>query len=291
MSAPPLVVGLGNACLDTFLELAQWPAPGAKQEILRQTESVGGQVAGAMAGLARLGVATEFLLRTGDDAAGGRIRATLQAEAVGLRWSRIIAGCASARATILLGPGGERIVLWDTPADLAVGENEIAPAMLNPAQALFFDGRDGPACVRAAGLARARGIPVIADLDHRYCHTEELLPLIDHLIVPGSMADLRGPGVTVITRGEAGCEAFAPAGERYLVPAYPIVAVDTTGAGDAFHAGYIYSLLQRWPLPQCLQWASATAALACRGLGTLPSLPRLEEVRALLASQSASACP
>lgn len=275
---------MGNACLDTFLELAHWPQPGEKREIRRQTQSVGGQVAGALAGMTRLGLATEFLLRTGDDDAGAQIRAALQHEKVGLRFSRVVVGSASARATILVASGGERIVLWETPADLAVGAEEISTGMLEGACALFFDGRDGPACARAATLARKRGIPVIADLDHEYSHTAELIPLINHLIVPASMAHLACPGVTVVTRGAAGCEGAGPDGNRQRVSAYPIDVVDTTGAGDAFHAGYVYALLQAWPLLDRLHFASAAAALACRGLGALASLPKVEEVRALLAT-------
>lgn len=284
MGATGWVMGMGNACFDTFVELAHWPQPGDKQEILRQSESVGGQVAGAMAGLARLGVATEFLLRTGDDDAGKTIHAALQAAGVGLRRARTIAGCRSARAVILRSHDGERSVLWDTPSDLVVEPDEIVPEVLANASALFFDGRDGAACAWAARRARGLGIPVIADLDHHYPHTAELLPLIDHLIVPAAMGEVRGASVTVITQGAEGCEAFAPAGERLRVPAFPIKVVDTTGAGDAFHAGYVYALLRGSALRERLQFAGAAAALACRGLGTLASLPTRDEVEALMAA-------
>lgn len=279
---PPLVVGLGNACLDTVLALERLPLAGDKLPLLSQRDLVGGQVAGAMAGCARLGLATRFLLRTGDDEAGGVIRSRLAEAGIGLDLARVIPGAHSARALILREPQGERIVLWDTPAELAVLETEITADVLDGAAALFFDGRDGAACLAAARLARNRGIPVVADLDHHYPHTPALLPWIDHLVSPASFGHAHGPATVVVTRGAAGCEAWE--GDRHLhVPAFSVPVVDTTGAGDAFHAAYIYALLQGWPLPRRLKFANAAAGLACGALGSLAGMPTLDRIEALVA--------
>jgi len=61
-----------------------------------------------------------------------------------------------------------------------------------------------------------------------------------------------------------------------------VCVVDTTGAGDAFHGGYIAALLEGLDLPERLRFAAATAALNCRALGGQQSLPTREEVDALL---------
>jgi sugar/nucleoside kinase (ribokinase family) len=60
-----------------------------------------------------------------------------------------------------------------------------------------------------------------------------------------------------------------------------VKVVDATGAGDVFRAGFIYGLLQRWPVPEILRFANATAAISCTRLGAIPSVPALGEVLAL----------
>jgi sulfofructose kinase len=289
-----IVLGLGNSCLDTLLALDHMPRPGGKARVLRRSEQTGGQVAGAMVACRRLGLEARFVLRTGDDAAGERQRAALAAEGIDLRWAKTIAATPSAEAIILTAHAcSERVVLWRTPAELAVSAEEIETAMFAGVAALFLDGKDGPACLQAAAMARERGIPVVADLDCHYSHTPALLPWIDHLIVPEEfaaewlprhkLAEPPGAGQTiVVTRGSQGAEAWTPAGANVHSPAFAIAAVDTTGAGDAFHAGYVAALLEGRNLAERLAFANATAALACRAWGAQAGLPRRAEVEALL---------
>jgi ribokinase len=69
------------------------------------------------------------------------------------------------------------------------------------------------------------------------------------------------------------------------VPAFAVAAVDTTGCGDVFHGGYIYGLLQDWPLRRVTAFAAACAALKTRALGGRTAIPTLAEVESLLAEQ------
>ncbi|MDI7261259.1 MAG: PfkB family carbohydrate kinase, partial [Thermodesulfobacteriota bacterium] len=55
--------------------------------------------------------------------------------------------------------------------------------------------------------------------------------------------------------------------------------VDTTGAGDVFHAGFIYGLLQHWEIEEILRFSNAVAALKCRDIGGRRGIPGLEETR------------
>jgi sugar/nucleoside kinase (ribokinase family) len=65
-------------------------------------------------------------------------------------------------------------------------------------------------------------------------------------------------------------------------PAFNVVAVDTTGAGDVFRAGFIYALLRNMPIEQTLRFANAAAALSCTRPGAISSVPTLAEVNALV---------
>jgi len=70
-------------------------------------------------------------------------------------------------------------------------------------------------------------------------------------------------------------------GAVHYVPAFRVPVVDSTGAGDVFHAGSIYGLLQGWPAADTLRYAAAAAALKCGMLGARPGIPTLERARAL----------
>jgi sulfofructose kinase len=89
-----------------------------------------------------------------------------------------------------------------------------------------------------------------------------------------------GPPVVVVTEGERGSWCVSPEGQ-FHTPAFPVAAVDTTGAGDVFHGAFLFARSRGWDLRPALRLASATAALKCRALGGRAGIPTLEEARAL----------
>jgi sulfofructose kinase len=85
------------------------------------------------------------------------------------------------------------------------------------------------------------------------------------------------------TLGPEGVLAFD--GKRLLhAPAFCVPVVDTTGAGDIFHAGFIYALLQDWPLDRQLEFACAAAALNCTAVGARGGIQPLDDIANLIAS-------
>ena len=78
---------------------------------------------------------------------------------------------------------------------------------------------------------------------------------------------------------------MSPEGQIYRQSAFEVDAVDTTGCGGVFHGGYIYGLLQSWPLPQTLRFASACAALKTLAMGGRTAIPTLSEVEDFLQEQ------
>ena len=74
-------------------------------------------------------------------------------------------------------------------------------------------------------------------------------------------------------------------GDRiHYAPAFPVHAIDTTGAGDVFRGGFIYALVHRLPMDEALRTANAAAAVSCTRLGALNGVPSLAEVRDLMAA-------
>jgi sugar/nucleoside kinase (ribokinase family) len=91
-----------------------------------------------------------------------------------------------------------------------------------------------------------------------------------------------GCTVTAATLGEDGVRAWD--GNRFhATPAYQVPVTDTTGAGDIFHAGFIYGLLQDWPLDRQLDFACAAAALNCTAAGARGGIGPVEAIERLMA--------
>ena len=84
-----------------------------------------------------------------------------------------------------------------------------------------------------------------------------------------------------MTLGRQGALAYD--GERYFEsPGFEVQAVDTTGAGDVFHAGVCYGAIQGWGVQRMLDFSNAFAALSCRAVGGQRGIPRLYEVETFL---------
>jgi sulfofructose kinase len=115
------------------------------------------------------------------------------------------------------------------------------------------------------------------------------LPNIDYLItsrdIPTRLTgkeDLRCSLPEVQRRYGARLAAATLGSDKFhYAPAYRVQVVDTTGAGDIFHAGFIYGLVRSWPIQQQLEFACAAAALNCAAVGARGGIRRLEEIEEL----------
>lgn len=291
------VAGLGVSAIDLVYVLPVYPAPEgplSKLPIHSHFVSPGGQTATAMAGCAALGLRAAFLGATGNDAHGAIVREELTRRGVDISHAVILDG-PQPYSIILLAEGrGERIVLWRRQ-----------PGTFNPVdysrlKLLHVDDIDIQAAIAAATQAREAGRLVTTDIDQVTGQTKELIQAATHPIlaehVPGALtgeADLAralrrlrplNAGPIVVTRGAQG--AVALDGEDLIaVPGFQVDAVDTTGAGDVFRAGFIAALLDRAPLKAMLRFANAAAAISCTRRGAMASVPTRDEVERALSPQ------
>jgi sulfofructose kinase len=290
------VVGVGLNAMDTVIPVPHYPERGSKVEFRSAKVLPGGQTATAIVACQRWGLRTRYIGKIGDDGAGELHRAEF--EKAGVEAHLVTTqGCASQQSYILVDDSGERTVLWKRDERLALRQAELQREWIVNARAIHVDGHDTEAATLAAGWARIAGIPVIADLDEIYHGVEALLKNVDYLItsrdVPGRLtgvSDLRKSlpelrkqfacRLTAATLGAHGVLAWD--GELFhYAPAYWIEPVDTTGAGDIFHAGFIYGLLQDWPQQKQLEFACAAAALNCRGVGARGGIEPVDSIHRL----------
>jgi sulfofructose kinase len=292
------LVGVGLNATDTVIPLSSYPSRGSKTEYSTVSTLPGGQVATTVVACQNWGMKTRYVGKLGDDLA-----ATLHREAfshAGVE-PRIITvpGGASAQSLILVDAEGERTVLCRRDERLILQPSDLTREWVTNARALHVDGYDTQAAILAATWAREAGIPVIADLDELYPNVEDLLANVDYLIVsrdfptrlmdePDLEQSLRkmqrryACRLAAATLGQDGVLAWD--GKHLLhTPAYCVPVLDTTGAGDIFHAGFIYGLLQDWALERQLEFACAAAALNCTAVGARGGIHPLEDIESLMA--------
>lgn len=299
LTGSPLVdlVGVGLNATDTLIPLHQFPARGSKVEVRSANVLPGGQVATAVIACQTWGLRTRYVGKIGDDSAASLHREEFTR--CGVEAHLLPAsGCPSQQAFILIDDTGERTVLWKRDDRLTLRPEELQRDWIVNSRALHVDGHDTAAATTAAEWARDVGIPVVADLDDLYPGFESLLKKVGYLItsrdIPGRItgdSDLREslPAVrdrfecalAAATLGEEGVLAWDGTQFHYA-PAFRIEPRDTTGAGDIFHAGFIYGLLNGWQLPRQLEFACAAAALNCTALGARGGIRSVEEIERLI---------
>lgn len=102
----------------------------------------------------------------------------------------------------------------------------------------------------------------------------------------GLRALANGRTLTVVKRGAAGSAVLEASGALLEVPGFAVDALDSTGAGDSFDAGFLHAWLAGAALPAALRWGNACGALSTRGVGGSAMQPGGDDVRRLLAASA-----
>jgi ribokinase len=295
------VAGIGQCALDHLFIIDSFPESDTKKEVLEWTIAGGGPVATALVSLARLGVDCSYYGIIGNDEAGSKIIDSLQSENVDTR--SVIKRPRSHSQTAFIAiekNSGKRTIFWQRPSGESLYPEELPGDFLNDTDFLLIDGLMAVVSLHAAKEARKRNIPIMLDAGRVREGMIELAHLCDYVvgseefarelisdqgIFDAQKAVMRmkpfGVRAATITLGENGSITVA-GDDIFRVPSFNVDVVDTTGAGDVFHGGYIYGLLQGWDIEDVVSFASAFAALKCRKLGGRAGIPRLEEVNKLL---------
>jgi sugar/nucleoside kinase (ribokinase family) len=294
-------VGFGLNAVDHLIVVPEYPAFDTKIRLLEHKQAAGGQAATTMVGLQRLGFKTAYAGRFGSDPEGQFGLEAIRSEAVNLEFVEVIEGARNQIAFIIIeARSGERTIIWDRDERLSYAPKEAPVALASRGRVLHLDAHDPPACARMAQAARDAGTIVTADIDNIYEGLPELMPLIDVLIgsrefphrLTGiadqrtSLVELKaryGCAMVGMTLGKGGAMIYCE-GEFIQSPAFEVPGGcrDTTGAGDAFHTGFLYGLLSGEDVDTTLRLANAVAALKCRDLGARTALPNEKELTEFL---------
>ena len=312
-SRPLDFLAVGEASLDTICLTETFPAPDSKQPALGVGQFPGGQAATAAVGVAKLGFRSGFLGPLGGDDAGREVEVALTTSGV-VSHAVVNRGCRTRSAIIIVdASSGSRAVVESRDRRLDLGPGDVADELFQSARIVLVDATDIALAVRAARVARESGARTMVDIDLPRARAVELLNYIDVVVAPGSFfteltgvpetgralnelaRSLPGAAAVIATLGPAGALAWCR-GVVQAVPAEPVRPVDTTGAGDAYRAGFAAAWLaaadddspdaglaagpgQAEPeLESLLILAAKAAALNCRAVGAQTSLPSRAEL-------------
>lgn len=288
------VAGVGINATDTVIELPRFPKFNSKLELCSTAICPGGQIATALIACRRWGLSARYVGSIGDDSAGALQHRELRVAGIESHLIRA-KNCLSQLSFILVDQkSGERTILWKRDTRLTLRPHHLQQSWITKSRILLVDGHDVAAAAHAARLARSAQIPVVADIDNVYSGVKGLLERTDYLFAsrefPARIMNssrllttlpriLNRFGCKVVgaTLGRLG--ALAWDGTRFhYCRGYGVDTVDTTGAGDVFHAGIVYGLLRQWPLKVVLEFSCAASALNCTALGARGGIKSLREI-------------
>lgn len=291
-----VVSGLGLIVFDQQMFVRQFPTADTKIFAEEFRTQIGGPVPTALAQLRRLGVGARFLGAWADDLAGRVIEQDLARERIAFDADASRSAGVTGTAHVWVETTTGRRTVISLPPDSSP-DPATAATFGRSAHVLHLDGWGGEAAVAAAGTTRAAGGLVTLDAGSVKPTTGCLLPLAEVVNAPkrflraycgtddpdvGAKTLLRlGPRIVTVTDGDRGAGVYTEDQSIWL-PAFPVRAVDTCGAGDVFCGGLIDAVLSRLEPEHALRFAMAAAALKVTRPGNREALAGREEILGFL---------
>ncbi len=271
-------------------------------------ECSGGSAANTIAGLASLGGRGAFIGKVSDDQLGAIFRHDIRALGISFDTPPAVGGPSTARCLVFVTPDAQRTLQTYLGACVELGPPDIDAGQIAAAKITYLEGYlwDPPAAkeafVKAARIAHEAGRRVALSLSDPFCvdrHRDDFTDLVEHHVdilfaneheivslyrvdrFDDALQAVRGRcDIAALTRSEKG-SVVVSGDEIHVVDAEPARAVDTTGAGDAYAAGFLYGLTRGLPLAQAARIGGLAAAEVISHFGARPETP----LRELLAAE------
>lgn len=284
----------------------EMPEKGKLSAVDSLTLHIGGCASNASVDLAKIGLKAAIVGNVGDDGFGEFLKNSLVKENVNTDGLKVKPGVNTSASVVLVSSNGERSFLHCIGSNASLTYEDIDFDIIKNSKILFVAGTnlmpnfDGEPCSRV--LKKAREMGVYTALDTAWDTTgrwmeivKPCLPYLD-LFIPSydearliagkddveDIADVflaQGVKLAVIKTGKDGCFIKNSDGEKYSIPTYTdIKAVDTTGAGDSFAAGFIAGLVEGWDLLKCGKFANAVGTHCVMQVGATTGIKSKEEI-------------
>ncbi|WP_266078467.1 carbohydrate kinase family protein [Haladaptatus caseinilyticus] len=285
------VVTAGHVNWDVTLRVDALPTPDGEARIRSQQRSGGGSAANVSVALSRMGIPVGLIGSVGTDEHGLLVRRELDAAGVDCTHVLEVTGVETTTKYLIVDEKGEVMVLGNEGANEAVTPEDVDAEYVQQAAHLHLTSQRPDSAAALARAATEAGLTVSFDPGRRLVERNfsqalaysDIVFLNDHEATTLLDEDLEHPSselhgrVVVIKHGSNGARVDTTKG-AYTHPGFGVESVDTTGAGDAFAAGFITMLLDSADYEQALEFANACGALASMtpGARTAPTRERVE---------------
>lgn len=290
------IVGLGLAVVDHVYRVDRIDLQHPRIRYTDRFEMGGGMVSTALVQAAALGCRASILSQVGADREGRQVEAWLAEAGVDTAGLLLSEAAHTTVAVVLVeSDTGERRFLVADRRSLESSAPAFDLTSITRDTVLIVDGHFSGQALRALERAKQVGATVVGDFSDPRPEYLALLPFVDYPIVPYEFArayagddprealrrlyEVAG-GTPVVTLGERG-GVYLDGGRHREFAAVPVAAVDTTGAGDAFHGAFAVGLARGLALEVCLDLAAHAAATSCTALGGRGRLMTRGEMLAL----------
>jgi sugar/nucleoside kinase (ribokinase family) len=313
--APPLdsvhrpdVVSLGAHLVDVLALVGDEPKTSGGTRVARQVRATAaGTAAATSVDLAKLGVTVEAIGAVGDDDLGDLLVSAMRRHGVGTSLLVRRAGAPTSTSVVTVSAPNDRSVSYAAGADRSLTEDDLGDAhhhAIRSAQVLHIGGPDalgrfaGRPLISLVEEAKAHGAIITVDLlqpasavvferlerllalcDWFFPNDQQLLQMTGATNLASAVSTVRSLGdlSVAVTCGSRGCQVATPEG-TLLLPSIPVEAVDATGCGDAFSAGFIKGLLLGCDPTECGWLATSCGSLVATGLGSDAGIIDLDQV-------------
>ena len=287
------IIGLGALNYDALYAVERIAKEGEEVGILAVEKVPGGSAANTIVALARLGIDVGFVGIVGNDKEGELILEEFRKEGVEARL-RKEAGNTGAAISFVDAKGERALYILPGVNDRLCMEN-IDMEFIDHAKFLhmssFVSKEQLDMQLELARRVKSKLSFSLGMLCFHY-KLEDLVGLIERSeVIFLSIRELKsllkgedyekgterllniGAKIVSVTLGERGCYVADATGESYLIEAYPTAVVDTTGAGDAFAAGFLFGLLHEKGLYESGKTGNLVASFCIREYGCRKGLP------------------
>lgn len=303
-----LVASVGDANVDLLARVPAVPQRGEEVLIERVQRRAGGSAANFSAAVSRLGFGSGFLGRVGDDSFGRFLVEEFKKDGVEISQLQVDEEAATGFVLVLVTSEGERTMFGFRGANSRFSLEGVDPSYLGRLKALHISGYallEGPQRVAAQKLLKlARREGILVSLDVGITPARRIAPRLRSILrfvdllflneleasllmgaksprLAAKLAHKAGAKTVVLKLGGKGCLVITPQAEGHH-PSFPVKIKDTTGAGDAFDAGFVVGLIQGWDVEEAARFANAVGALSATKVGARTALPTARKVKAFL---------
>ena len=292
------VVGFGALNYD-YMFVVDKLASGNQQVIIKQALGTpGGSSANTIYSLSKLGIKTGFFGAVGDDVEGAQIKSQMQEIGIDISRIRKIHSKATSKVFVFVDSSGERAmyslpgastsfrvnksdIIWLSDKKFIIISSAPGKEILNEQRNLIANIKKSTKTIFIPGALYARyGFselePILTNSDIVILNSRETLELTGRKFQVGAKWLIKkGCKIVVITLGRQGCFIYYSKKSR-IIPTIKLSdnkIVDSTGAGDAFAAGLVYGLLNKFPLSKAALLGNLNARFCIQGLGARSGLP------------------